>query len=297
MSDHVVDRIADYLEGRLTPEVARAVEAHLDACAECAADVEFARALQTAAMRQGLTHIRPGRIIALATDPAGATLPEEQHLMECRSCREELDWVRRSSASDLTDGGSSPADSGLHPTRARKSSRSLIRGWGLGLATVAAAVLIVLFVIPRGSIEPERAAGLAHVAPIPVNITRSSAPPGSFEEVRMKALEAYRDADYDLAVELLGQAVDERPDATELILYLGSAAMLTGDYGSATRHLQVCIQRASNDALRDEALWQLANAELAGGKVDAARDTLKRVRDAGGNHAEDATRLLSELNG
>jgi hypothetical protein len=297
MSDHIVDQIADYLEGRLAPDATRAFESHLEECEACAADVEFARAFQTGAVEQGLMHIRPGRIVALADDPSVTTEIEERHLMDCSSCRSELEWVRTSSASDVADGGGSPAgrDSGLHPTRDRKSRWAFSRGWGLGLVTAAVAVLAVLLMLPDGTVDPERARGLARIEPIPVNITRSPVSPGSFEEARLIGLESYRDGDYGRAAERLDEAVDLRPDAAELYLYLGSAAMLDNDYEPATRYLQTCIERAGNDALRDEAMWQLANAYLAGGDVNSARTTLQRIRDAGGARAGDSTRLLTRL--
>ena len=44
----VVTRLWDYIDGRLTPDERRALEAHLDACAACPPHLEFERAVLAA---------------------------------------------------------------------------------------------------------------------------------------------------------------------------------------------------------------------------------------------------------
>jgi hypothetical protein len=301
-AEHVVDRIADYLEERLIPAEVELFDAHLRVCTDCQTQVQFARTLQSNALEQGVMHIRPGRVVALAAHPEAVTEIEERHLMDCRSCRAELEWVRESSVTDVADGavgGGAPtaADAGSrsHPGRDRKLRWSRSRGWRLGLATAVAAVLALIVILPDGSMDPERAKELARLTPIPVNLTRGPVEPDSFEEDRQLGLEAYRDGRYREAAGFLQKAVEHRPADAELHLYLGSAAMLAGDSEAALVHLQQCFEHAQTDALRAEAQWQLANAQLAVGDVDAARSVLRRLLEAGGLHADESARLLERL--
>ncbi|CAA9357255.1 MAG: hypothetical protein AVDCRST_MAG40-3241 [uncultured Gemmatimonadaceae bacterium] len=66
----VVTRLWDYLDGRLTPDEVRALDAHLDACAACPPHFEFERAFLAAvsasrAEERDVTTIRERVLTAL----------------------------------------------------------------------------------------------------------------------------------------------------------------------------------------------------------------------------------------
>jgi tetratricopeptide (TPR) repeat protein len=298
MSGHVAGEIADYIEGLMKPDRARAFEAHISSCPDCAADLDYARSLQTGGLQQGLMHIRPARIVSLAGERETVSEIEAQHLKRCESCRAELEWVRESSKSDPMPGGG--VANGIRAARSAiqrpRSSRSRYRAWGLGLAAVSAAVVLFLMVLPDGSMDTDTARGLARVEAIPVNITRRPVPPDSFAEKRLRGLEEYRDGRYESARAYFERAAEIQPADSEILLFLGSAAMLVGDHDAAAKHLLMLVEGTNDEGLRMEGLWQLANSYLAVGRVEEAKSLLGRVRDTGGLRADEATTLLRQLN-
>jgi len=100
----VLEAIPAYLSGRLEPDAARAVDAHTDACASCAATLDECRGL-LATMRAGgrvlfEPHPDEQRLRAQALgNSAGDDPAIARHLAACPSCQiEVVAWKRREEA-------------------------------------------------------------------------------------------------------------------------------------------------------------------------------------------------------
>jgi Flp pilus assembly protein TadD len=136
---------------------------------------------------------------------------------------------------------------------------------------------------------------LARIEPLPVRISRSVAEPGSFEAARVRGLEHYRDGDYDVAAAAFGDALTLKPGDAEILVYLGSTELLRGDDERAARYLEAGLAVAEAAPLREELLWQLANARLRAGNVAGAKQALSKVVELGRAHASEARQLLDSI--
>jgi tetratricopeptide (TPR) repeat protein len=287
--NHILERIADYLENRLAPDERREFEVHRDECNDCAAAVAFAMKLQAEAMAQGLVHIRPERIVALSADRNAATREESQHLDACESCRRELEWA--ASGTDEEAAGEEP-DAEIR----RRAARSFARRWWPAGAVVLAAVIATLIFLPRGPRDAGDTGGIMRIEPLPVNISRGLVEEGTFDAARLRALVLYRDADYAGARAAFEEALALRDGDAEMLLYLGSTELLQGSPARAAAHLEAAAGApGAAPALREEALWQLAHAHLAADRRQDATATLEEVAALDGRHADNARRLLAEL--
>jgi tetratricopeptide (TPR) repeat protein len=287
MNDHVTPEIADFLHRRLPADRMAEVQRHVEACAACAAEMAFAERFQQQAIAEDAVHLHPDRVIALAAAPTPSA-SEQRHLDACDSCRGELEWaLRRPGEPSRALGDADHARAGW----ARRFSPKL---WIPGVA-VAAAVALLLIVRPGEKDHGIEPAALAHIAPLPVLISRSPVEPGSFQAVRLRGFELYRDADYEAARAQLNQALALKPDDAEMLLYLGSSELLLGRTDRAVELLQRGVAQATPPALGEELHWQLANALLASGAIDDARSELRHVVDAGRRHQGEATRLLEQV--
>lgn len=298
--NHILELIADYLENRLTPEQRREVEMHRDKCGECGAALAFAMKLQEEALAQGLAHIRPDRIIALSADRKSATAVEQQHLATCESCRNELAWASAGKEDEALAGEDADEDS------RRRAAPSFARRWWPAATVAAAAVIALVIFLPRGSRDVSDQAlqgspdtvdysSLASIQPLPVRINRSVSETDSFETARLRGLEFYRDADYDGARVAFGDALVRKPGDSEMLLYLGSAESMSGDFAGAAAHLEEALRTAEAPALREELLWQLANVKLATNDVEAAKPALTEMISLGLGHSARARELLGGL--
>lgn len=296
MSEHVTERIGDYLEGRLHPAAAREVAAHLSTCVECAADVRWARDFREAASIQGLRHPSPERIVEAADGRVPLTHAEERHVKSCSTCERELSWARGLPRADALGERTEPLDgASIRGEKPRVFPIPLRRGrtmWGLAALAAAATILIAIF-NPGG--QDGDLARLARIEPLPVHLTRGLADPGSFEEIRLRGLESYEARDYAGAREALRRAASMEPRQAEVVLYLGSATLLLGDAKEGFANLRHAAEIAEDPALREEALWQLANAALASGRAGDAEAALRDVIALERRHREDAAALLERL--
>ena len=288
MSDHVVLWVSDFLAAELSPERAREIEEHLDECEDCSADFAWVRELQEQALRDGVRHLAVTRVVELAFAADDATVDaERRHLAACTFCRGEIAWAKKDPPESA--GRADEVSGARRPAPSRALDPSFLR-W-LGVALAAAAVLAVVFLIPRG---PD-VSRFARVESLDVTLTRGAVEPGSFEESRRLGLEAYGERDYDSAVEHLSRAAEMRPEDAEALLYLGSASLLLGNGSRAAADLRRAVDAAPNPMLRREAQWQLANAELAADRLDEARRILEPLADRAGSRREEAAELLVQL--
>ncbi len=281
MNEHVHEELVEYIEGRLGADRSREIEAHVETCAECSEDLAWAREFRAAAVRQGLRHLSPERILQIADDRGGPpNADEHRHLNACPDCGKEIAWARRHSRPQER-----PASIFDRFFRFRWRPAVLAGG-------VAAAALIC-FVILRGP-SPDITV-LARHDPLPVRISRSAAEPGSFEESRMRGLESYANGDYSSARTAFQHAAELRPDDAEIALYYGSTVRLLGSADLAATLLRRAADSTQDPMIRDAALWELANALLAGARAGEARATLHELIALERAHRADAERLLDAM--
>ena len=299
MNDHVLDRIADYLAKRLSQEQHMTVETHLQDCGDCAGEFAWARQFKDAALRAGLRHLDPARIVELSDKREAISEPEAMHLRTCSHCENELQWAGdlQEPALDLTDAlehsGIAPgAREAVRGTPKASATGPGYRTW-MGLAaTLALAVSLVIF-LPQG--PDEDVAVLARIEPLPVRISRSVPEPDSYQEARNLGLEAYATGDYATASIHFAQALDRLPDEVEIFIYMGSSWLLQGQPDKAADVLRRAADLAAGTSLEPEALWQLANAELADGRSEPAAEALHRLQILSGPRADDANSLLADM--
>ena len=156
------------------------------------------------------------------------------------------------------------------------------------------AILAVLLLVSCGNDVERDIAEFAVIEPIPVEVPRDVDTSDSFANNRMNALTLYADGDYLNSRTPFAHALYAHPYHWELRLYFGSAQMLGGNFGSAVPSLARAAT-ADDPVIREEAFWQLANAQLALRHESEARDALASVVDMGGLHAADARRLLEAI--
>jgi len=283
MSDHVLDAMLDYLAGNLSASRRQEIEEHVARCEECAQQFDWARKLRDEALAQDLAHLTATRILDLATGSgAEQSDSEREHFDRCPDCRAEVDWARSlpSEADALVEERSAP------------HRRTPIAWWwpALGLATAAVA-LALLFFLPRPAKDLGR---LARIEPLPVEVTRDAGDGGALARQRRRGLELYAAGDYSAARDSLLEALQHGTDDA-VSLYLASSELLLGMREAALDRLRPLSQRASDGALREEALWQLANAALVAGSIAESERTLRELVAMGDYHATDAAALLDRI--
>ncbi len=284
MNEHVLDEVVDYVEGRMTPERMEQVRRHLEQCAECAADFAFTRELREEAMHQGLRHLDPARIVALASEEGdSASENERSHLNSCNECREELEWARTLPS----------ADEVLRREGAQKKVVPLRRPAGVWL--LAAATVVALFMIPRLTSRNQDVSRFVRIEPLPVGLDRGASPSGEFERERLDGLERYAEGNWSGAIGSFRRALELQPDSDEIRLYLGSAELLAGNSAEAVDLLRPAAERASGGRIHDEARWLYANALLAVGRARDAERVLSQIAEEESDHSDAAESLLEQL--
>lgn len=276
MSRHVDLEIADIVTDRLSESREREIAAHLDECDVCAAGLAWARGLRDEALRQGLRHLMPMRVVELAGDPPAASEVEYGHLKHCTECRDELEWARRVREEDVASISA--------------AARSFRWIW---LAGATAAIVLLLIFLPRQ--RDADYSRIARVEPLPVRISRAVPEPGSFEESRLLALESYAAGEYTAAQGHFEAAAELDPDNAEVQLYLGSTLMLTGELDAAANHLNLARDLSGDSRVGDEASWQLANLMLIRGRRTDALGILRELQTGGGHRSEDARKMIESL--
>ena len=273
MKPHLEFELADIVLGRLPREKQAEVEEHLRTCDICAAEVAWANEFRGQALRQGLRHLDPMRIVELSLRQTLASDTEQEHLDSCDCCRSEVAW-----SEEL-------------PTPDAKTARR--RPFHLAWLAAAAAITVALLIIPRGDrFDPSQ---FAIIEPLPVRISRSIPEPGSFEESRLLGLDAYKSGDYGSAREHFLRASSMESDRPELLLYLGSAELLEDNLDSAEAHLRQAAQHAPAGALHDEANWQLAHTLLLLRRADEAKRIFSILAKQEGRRRGESFELLERL--
>ncbi len=169
---------------------------------------------------------------------------------------------------------------------------SMWPAWAFGILVVAATVLTILVIRPnmemRGAV-----ASLAILQPLAVpHDTRGDDPDAP---IRRQAIAAYAERDYRKAETLLIAEVKARSADADALLLLGSSLLLSGRPAESREPLQAAGRLASSPRVREEALWQQAQASLLLGRRVEASAFLQEVANTGATHQDEARAQLAKL--
>lgn len=168
--------------------------------------------------------------------------------------------------------------------------------WAFGILAIAASVLTVMIIRPnmemRGSV-----ARLAILQPLALPTTLPTDPRGdeSTATTRREAIAAYADKDYHRVEALLIAEVKARSADADALLLLGSALLLSDRPAESREPLQAAGRLATSDQVREEALWQQAQASLLLGRRVEATAFLQEVAKTGVAHPQEARAQLAQL--
>lgn len=167
--------------------------------------------------------------------------------------------------------------------------------WAFGILAIAASVLTVMVIRPnmemRGSV-----ARLAILQPLDLPTAAPDAPSdGSDTTTRREAIAAYADKDYRRVEALLIAEVKARSADADALLLLGSSLLLSDRPAESREPLQAAGRLATSDQVREEALWQQAQASLLLGRRVEATAFLQEVAKTGAAHPQEARAQLEQL--
>jgi predicted Zn-dependent protease len=114
------------------------------------------------------------------------------------------------------------------------------------------------------------------------------------EPLFAEAMKYYRERDYSRASFALQKATSSQPENPEIRFYLGVAYLLTDDTQAGIRELKVA-ERLGQSPYMDRIQFYLAKAFLKQKDTASAIQELNTVAASGGNLAESAKKLRSEL--
>ncbi|MCP3919569.1 MAG: hypothetical protein GY711_28880 [bacterium] len=221
---------------------------------------------------QNIAALTAGRLRADAIDELLA------HIDTCEPCSSELDDAAAVVATLEHDSRASPP-----------------LGW---IAAAAAAILAISLavVFATRSSSDVRVATLADLTPLPApqSVLRGADAQASAEWER--AIEAHKSGDYATAARSFEAAAADPDLSATALLYAGLGHAQTGELDAARRTLAAASASAT-DLVREQALWYLANAELAAENPSAARATLTRLIALDGDYALLASDVLEQLVG
>jgi hypothetical protein len=272
------ERLEAYLLGELAERDRAALEDHFFACEACQERLEILSALpaglaeRVGSGRQGVREKGAGREGAQEAGP---------HQEEPRK-------------EGPGGGASAPPD-----LRARSALRNRRLWLGGGLAALAAGLLLLLILNPGNpaDLRPdrERLARLARFdppryQPLVLRGTRMEDPAFAL------AMEPYRRGDYAAATRALAELAEGDPQDLAAQFFLGASALLAGETERGIRALQASITLGDSIYL-EEARLLLAKARIGQGRLDEARQQLEEVEALRGDLAEQARRLLAEIDG
>ncbi len=286
VNDHVVDRIADAVAGRLDDASQSQVEEHLQACAECAADFDFARSLRASGQ-----HIETDRIVALS-EGASTQENETNHLAACGACRRELDALATLGAAPDLGVVSEPRAARAPRATAPRGRRGVISG---AILAVAAAVVFMLAPWESGIPLEQQLQALVSNEALPVMVPRAGIQGADEARIKELAFDLYKKGNYADATVAMDQAVQLNPEDTALLLYLGSSQMLAGDAEAAITTLEPAAASETHGDVLGAMQWILANAYLAAGHTQEAVRVLRELQANATSHRSEAGALLVKL--
>lgn len=158
---------------------------------------------------------------------------------------------------------------------------------------IAAGVAIILalglgYLLTQQPANPQELAA-NHFEPFPDRLTTMGAESDALGE----AMNAYNQGDYAKASDLLQQIPGDHPQQELVGLYMGIAAIQTGNEQQAISLLSQLQENSAN--YREVASWYLALTYLQQGEEEKARPLLQALADADAYQASNAQELLDSL--
>ncbi len=86
-----------------------------------------------------------------------------------------------------------------------------------------------------------------------------------------------------------------RPEDADILLFLGSSELLLGRHEDAAARLSLALEVTVDRFAREEALWQLINAELAAGNNERAAPLLEQMANGSTERSSEAKELLEKV--
>jgi tetratricopeptide (TPR) repeat protein len=103
----------------------------------------------------------------------------------------------------------------------------------------------------------------------------------------------YKTAQYDLAVAKFVKGLEAQPGNHDLLFYLGSSYLATGNFEQAISSFEQLSEPGST--YYSPVHWYLALAYLGANEVHEARKLLEIIREEGGFYSEKAGKILEQL--
>ena len=299
---HAADLLGDYLEGRLSRTSAAQVRVHLEACEDCRDLFAQGERWRDDVLAAGARHLRTERLVELADADHGVPTADEQaHLDGCRPCREQLAWLEALPVppeviATTPELAAQVATSWWARLRgAFSDSLARLPRWGWGAAALAAAACVALILLAQPPGVGPAVTGLARLEPLAVLSVRGPLGAGEFESAYRNGLERYARGAYRESAEAFARAAQLEPAHETVFLCLGSAQLLAGEPAAAVEALEGGLANTADPELIAEYQWQLANACLAAGRLEPAREQLARIAGSAGAHADEARDLLAQI--
>jgi hypothetical protein len=274
-----------YAKGRLAPEAAAEVSAHVESCPDCRQALDSERLL----IARGTTIVSrcPSSKEMLEYLERGAGLSPwrrleiKMHLGRCELCREEASWAAKHVAL-------SPAEAAEEP----KPSVWAWLNWKWIAAPVAAALVLAAVLLYPTQFGSRRYAHLARIPDIPYEMMVAefaSAHPAEAPRFQAAA-EHIRLGDYDQGEEILRELEARYADNPGIAFFRGYIAVRKGRWREATL---LCAKAEPSD-LDGFRCWYLANVALKAGDLALAR---REIRHAQGHtpYQEAARRLEQKI--
>jgi tetratricopeptide (TPR) repeat protein len=214
----------------------------------------------------------------------------ESHALECDACFAELERgavavrVLRDHREEALRALGAPSE---------KQTRFLSWKKPWVLVPAAAGLLIVAWLFFASRPDYRDLASFP-LEPESISIVRGSGANDGVSELIQVGLARLDLAQYADAERAFASAVARDPRSPRAAYLLGVTQARTGHVESAILSLDKAIELASPE-LRPHAEWALANAYLAGGYLQKAKDTLTVLATGTGEVADEARALLTQL--
>jgi tetratricopeptide (TPR) repeat protein len=252
--------IHDYELNQLNDADRDRFEEHLMSCSFCTAEAQAMQPLTTV-----LTEHREGVLNALRED--GLTFDQIRRQM---TMPRETVWDRLS---------------------------EFFRNWYGRTALVGAAavaVIVAVLLYPHAGTPPYLADLSYELPPYESNLELRGEQSDQAAVAFEMAMDSYRQGHYAVAIKGIQRALDIDPDRSERWLYLGVSQYATHDARNAVCSLKKADANAEG-LTKIRARWFLAQSYLYLGKVSPARPLLEWIIAQGGEHSEDAEKLLATV--
>lgn len=234
-----------------------------------------------------------------------------EHLESCAACSAEFDDIadlvgamdRTASTGTVSTGigstGTSKAISGDAIIDRDIDETNETRRIPWNAIRVAAAGILICFAAwwfaPEFGGGKSRLGRLAVIDPIPaVSIRLRSEEIKALPLAFTSAMEQYARQEYDKAVPLFAQVLEEKPDHLPSALYLGICRLQSGDLRNAKPVFEQAASRGSG-LLKERSLWYLGNTCLKLDEKEEALRWFKELEALGGDFELNAKDMILKI--